>query len=164
MTLSRRKALAVVAGPILFRETNHAAEADEALRRPTLSAWIDTLYPEDESNPAASALGVPDQIEWKASTVHNYTELLKRGTAWANAEANRAGKESFADLEEADRAKIVTTAESMPATSVPGMFFLHTLRDGALFYYGNRETWAAFGFPHPPQPTGFPGFAAPPDE
>ena len=162
MTLSRRQAIAVAAGPIFFRDSSSAADANEISRRPTLEAWVDTLYPADELTPSASSLEVPMQIERKATTVHNYTELLKRGTAWADAEAAKAGSASFADLDVTNQEAIVGVAESMPETSVPGMFFLHTLRDGALFYYGNRETWEAVGFPHPPQPTGFPDFAGPP--
>lgn len=161
MKLSRRRFVASTGIPAFFPEGISAAESK--LQR-DLRAWLDTLYPADEVSPAATELNVHLAIEEKAESVHNYSELLRRGTAWADEEAAALGKTGFAELDEAGREKIVSTAEAMEATSVPGMFLLHTLRDGALFYYGHEAGWAVVGYPHPPQPVGFPDYSEPPEK
>jgi len=162
MNVSRRRFVAASGGALVFSKKIEAAAVSE--QHGGFAAWMDTLYPADNISPAASDLGVHLQIKEKAVSVRNYTELLKRGMAWADAEAPALGAKSFADLDESGREKIVSTAEAMEETSVPGLFFFHTLRDGAHFYYGHRESWTVVGFPRPPQPVGFPDFAVPPVE
>ncbi|NNE91285.1 MAG: hypothetical protein HKN23_06530 [Verrucomicrobiales bacterium] len=129
-----------------------------------LRAWMNTLLPPDDFSPGAGDLGVHFEIEQHAKSIHNYELLLQRGMKWADDQVKAMGKADFAALDDEDRVKIIEVAEADEAeNSVPRQFFFHTLRDGVNFYYGHSESWPGIGFPHPPQPIGFPDYARAPD-
>ena len=84
------------------------------------------------------------------------------GIRWADIEAKRLGKESFAALDSHSRESIVAMAEANGLRGLQGYFFQQTRMDGAEFYYSRKESWAGLAIMRPPQPIGYPFHAMPP--
>ena len=81
----------------------------EAEKR-TATVLCDTLIPADHASPSASEVGVVAFIdEWVSAPYPEQLRdrpLVRQGLEWIDAEARRDFKQSFADLEEANRARI----------------------------------------------------------
>jgi len=166
MTYSRRKfclatLLAGCTAP-LGRLSGAGAGDGQALES-GLQAWMETLYPSDEISPGAGRLNVHLDILNKARPDKNYIGLLKFGVRWADAGAKQLGKESFAALDSEAREQIMAKAEANGLSGLPGYFFQQTRRDGAVFYYSKKESWAGLAINRPPQPIGYPFHSMPPE-
>lgn len=139
-----------------------AGAAGEDALESGLQAWMETLYPSDEISPGAGRLDVHLDILKKAKPDPDYTGLLKFGIRWANIEAKKLGKTSFAALDSDSRESIVAMAEANRLEGLQGYFFQQTRMDGAEFYYSRKESWAGLAIMRPPQPIGYPFHAMPP--
>jgi len=68
----------------------------------TLAALCDTIIPEDEVSPSASAVGVPDYIDEWASAPYDWARdglaSIRKGLAWLDTEANRRFGHPFAAI------------------------------------------------------------------
>ncbi len=167
MPVTRRRFVsttASLAGSVAGLESLPATGAEPTPLETGLQAWVDTLFPEDEQSPAAGSLGVHLRIQKRASEIPEYEALLEKGMAWADSQAISLGKLRFAQLDEPDRVKIVAAAEASRQGSGTWLFFFHTLRDSTAFYYEHEESWSGVGFPHAPQPIGFPDHAEAPQK
>ncbi|WP_309005840.1 gluconate 2-dehydrogenase subunit 3 family protein [Pelagicoccus sp. SDUM812005] len=167
MRLPRRHFLVIVAASVWWADLGRLfglpmggtpADWSVGVRR-----WVDTLLPRDGSSPAASELQVHQQIVAKAAETPHYTRLLRAGMQWADKQARDRNASSFLSLHEAGREAIVAQAEAMGTKTMPGMFFYQTLKDARQFYYEHAASWPGVGFPHAPQPLGFPDYAEAPD-
>jgi hypothetical protein len=129
----------------------------------TLSAYVDTLLPEEGASPSASALGVPEKMLRVAPRRSRaQARLLQAGCAWLDAAARGAGAQGFAALDEARRVAIVSAAQKARRNSVPAQFFAMTSYYAMSLYYTQPGAWGALAFPGPPQPVGFPDHDRPP--
>ncbi|MFO1195560.1 MAG: gluconate 2-dehydrogenase subunit 3 family protein [Burkholderiaceae bacterium] len=127
---------------------------------PTLRAYVDTLIPADET-PPGSALGV-DRALLAKGVRRDYARLLELGLAWIDRAALAAHGQRFHLLGEAARDAIVGRAAAADAGSLPRVFFVRTRADAFHHYYGQPASWRDLGaYAGPPQPRGFPDFAAP---
>ncbi len=126
-----------------------------------LPAFLDTLLPDDGA-PSATQLEVDQQLIRHAGGIENYPRLLQLGCQWLDRQALTTGTASFGQLGPAAREGIVAAAERAPENSVQKLFFDRVKSDTFTFYYSNPASWPAIGFSGPPQPVGFPDFAAPP--
>jgi len=76
----------------------------------TATVLCDTLIPVDHASPSASEVGVVAFIdEWVSAPYPEQLQdrpLIREGLEWIDAQARRDYKRSFADLEEANRARI----------------------------------------------------------
>jgi hypothetical protein len=118
----------------------------------TLSAFVDTLLPEDAVSPAASTLGVPDAILDFSADVSGLGDLISGGTAWLN----KTGGPPFAQLPEQDRTRLITwMAESDPAGG-PNRFYEVVRLLAVEFYFARPEAISGFPLNTAPQPRGYP--------
>jgi hypothetical protein len=127
----------------------------------SLPAFLDTLLPDDGA-PSATQLEVDRQLIRHAGGIANYPRLLQLGCQWLDEKASSRGTASFAQLGPGAQEEIVAAAELAPENSVQKLFFERVKSDSFTFYYSNPASWSAIGFSGPPQPVGFPDFAAPP--
>lgn len=140
------------AGPVL---------SEVAVRR-TLSAYLDTLIPDDDLGPGIIRLGLDKAFFTLASRYPRYGSFLTAGCVWLNEQARKADAEEFATLDERGRDAIVVLASKAPRRSLPRRFFQSTRGSAFRLYYGKSESWAAIGYGGPPQPGGFPDYAEAP--
>ena len=124
--------------------------------------WVDTLMPADEDSPAASELGVPARVLEKAIANPDYLRLIRTGCRWLNHQAGKQGGQTFAELDEPGRERIVRLAEQAAAKSLPWAFFNYTRNDIFEFYYARAQSWEMLNYSGPPQPLGFKNHEQPP--
>ena len=129
----------------------------------TLSAYLDTLIPPDET-PGAVQLNVPGMIISKSKTDRKYRRLIKKGCGWLDAQAKYSNADRFASLDEDNRQEIVKISSEGDRGSLPGTFFERIRLDAFFFFYGTTESWKGLGYDGPPQPFGFPDYTSPPGE
>lgn len=138
------------------------AGASAAKPKPgTLTAFIDTLIPADET-PAASELGLEARLVKHAGKIENYKPLLDMGCKWLDVQARALRNVDFTQLAQDDRDHIVAMAEASPAGSIPRQLFDHVKQDLFGFYYSHPSIWPSLGFNGPPQPSGYLDYTAPP--
>jgi hypothetical protein len=167
MKISRRRFLRISIGAGLLASSGYVWKAlywpsgltPEEVR--TLSSCLDTLIPADES-PAASQVGVTEQIISRSSEERKYLVLLKRGCSWLDKAAGRHGAPDFASLSEEKREQVLGTAQAEPEDSIPRGFFERMRHDAFFYYYAHPESWVGLGYSRPPQPLGYPDYASPP--
>jgi hypothetical protein len=121
----------------------------------TLTAWLDTLIPADET-PSASQLGVDRDLLEKGRADDDYQRVLDLGVAWLEQQARELGGKDFVLLDDSARATIVTHAAAAGTDTLEGIFFEITRADAFLFYYARPEGWHGLpGYHGPPQPLGY---------
>ncbi len=125
----------------------------------SLSAYVDTLLPTDETLGAA-ALGVHGHLIEHAASIENYLKLLSLGCAWLDRQARP--RKRFSHLPEPSRARVVKRAQSSTPGKIERLFFERTHDDLLGLYYANPKAWHGLGFAGPPQPFGFLDFDRPP--
>lgn len=123
-----------------------------------LITFIDTLIPED-STASASQLGLDKVLLEYAATIENYPELIKLGCEWLNEQSVMSYQDSFLNLSEPQRTRIVVMAEQATALSIEKQFFERVKMDLFRLYYSNPTTWSGIAFDNPPQPKGYPDYA-----
>ncbi|MEQ8663672.1 MAG: gluconate 2-dehydrogenase subunit 3 family protein [Gammaproteobacteria bacterium] len=128
----------------------------------TLAALLDTLLPGDDHAPAASALALAPLLVAGAARHAAAIRLLDDGCAWLDATARAAGASGFAALAEAGRIAIVEQAAAAADGSLPRRLFESVHRRAFELYYSDPRSWTALGYGGPPQPLGFPDYAAAP--
>lgn len=127
-----------------------------------LGVFLDTLLPADGASPAATELGLDAEILGLLRGNEKITKLVVLGCAWLDQQAVELGAEEFARLTDEQRVSVVTRAEQSAPRTLPHVFFA-AMRDQAYrLYYAHAESWVDLGFPGPPQPRGYLGFARPP--
>lgn len=126
--------------------------ASDAVERTALDAFLDTLLPADAVSPAASALGIGDEILDLAAGSDLFVRLLALGSEFLNA----AGPVPFAELPPDARHRVAAWMEASDYDQIPGRYF-HLVRQSAVeFYYARPEAAAGFGLNVAPQPAGYP--------
>lgn len=115
-----------------------------------LSPFIDHLIPADDVSPAASALGVAQQVWSEAGSTLEGQILVERVCQWLD----RYG-EGFASLDHSEREVLVRWMSQAPWES-PQRRFFHLIREQAFtHYYTQAAALNGFPFDRPPQPMGF---------
>lgn len=73
----------------------------------TLAALTDTIIPEDETSPSASAVGVPDYIDEWASAPYDWARegigKIRKGLTWLDEESGRRFGKPFAEIDQSER-------------------------------------------------------------
>ena len=129
--------------------------------RPTLSAFLDTLIPDDDIGPGAIALSIDGKFLAAAARGRD-RPFLMAGLEWLDDRARQLGAASFAALEEAKRRGIVAEAAAAAAGTMQHRFFRSARYAVFYHYYADPRAGAAIGYDGPPQPLGFMDYAAAP--
>lgn len=127
----------------------------------TLSAFLDTLMPADDT-PSASALGVDAKLLAMADGDDRYGRLLLNGCLWLENMALKRHDTEFHKLDEPARVAIVELLETPQVPRFARVFFSRVQDDLYEFYYSRPESWAGLGMERPPQPAGYMNYAKPP--
>lgn len=119
-----------------------------------LAQFVDILIPEDELTPAASALGVHQQIWQLTRSDPLMKRFILQGCHWLD----RQSRGSFVALPPLTQQKLVNWMANQPDTSYPFLLF-NRLRHHAMgFYYSHPDSWGGLPMNRPPQPIGYPEF------
>lgn len=157
-TLSRRSFLLLLgtlsaSGLVACGESSPAATAYSAA---TLTAFADQLIPADTFGPSASGLGVDIALRQMAAADADFHGLLVVGFRWLDAQT----PSGFVALAHEAREALLTDMSTQPAGSLPrGLFDMLRYRCFAA-YYGNPLAWQGLAIHRPPQPDGYPDYAA----
>ncbi|MGE5300269.1 MAG: gluconate 2-dehydrogenase subunit 3 family protein [Acidobacteriota bacterium] len=167
MAFSRRSFLRVTLGIALLASSGYIlkdlflpSQIDPAKRR-TLEALLDTLIPSD-TTPGAVQLGVSRKILGKAFEDSEYRRLVRKGCDWLDRMAGDHKVNSFSSLGGREREELVGQAEEAPAGSLPRIFFERMRAEAFFHYYAHPASWKKIGYTGPPQPDGYPDYAAAP--
>ncbi len=155
--IPRRTLLKLTGAALLTRPAASAAKTPDG-DRATITAYLDTLIPQDRLSPSASGVGID-------AVIHRYIEadaqragFVAQGCRWLDEQARHQGADSFAAMPGEAREVIVAGMASAPGDAGPRMFF-EMLRTHAMrLYYASPESWPSLGFDGPPQFDGFPDF------
>jgi hypothetical protein len=124
-----------------------------AIRKPALAAFLDTLLPEDAFGPAASTLGIAEEVLAYAPQGSDLHRLIALGTGWLDGlDAPRA----FADLPASTRHDVLRFLEQADRAQVPGRFFFVMRQFAMELYHARAETVADLPINPAPQPEGYP--------
>lgn len=169
MSFDRRQILNITGASFLaavsawwLARKHRAPTTDAPASQAALRAWIDTLVPAEPDFPGALALGVAERIDLAIQQQPAYAKLSAEALAWVDARALEAGGRRFADLAPEQRNHVVTAAAASAPGSAARTFFQATLDDTLFHTYADQRSWVGLGFAGPPQPLGFPDFAAAP--
>ncbi|MEN8259968.1 MAG: gluconate 2-dehydrogenase subunit 3 family protein [Pseudomonadota bacterium] len=128
----------------------------------TLSAYLDTLIPRDNS-PGALDTGGLEHMLASAEADLKLKVLIQHGTAWLDEHAREAHHKPFSKLDPSAREMIVeAAAQAAKNNSVPRAFFEETRRVAMRHFYAHPSAWPALNYQGPPQPAGFPDYTQPP--
>jgi hypothetical protein len=116
----------------------------------TLTAFVDTLIPEDEFGPSASQTGVVDVLEGALEGNRKRRFQVAMTLAWLNMRAR--GSFAGADLEV--RNALVAEMAAMPRRTWRRDTYMYVRERAMLHYYGDASRALALGFVGPPQPYG----------
>ncbi len=125
-----------------------------------LSAFIDTLIPED-STPSASQLGLEQKLIHLADGIENYPKLLSLGREWLNLQSEASYKRQFTDLTNTQMISVVQLAENNPAHSISNLFFNRVKMDLFSLYYTEPLSMGGLAINSPPQPDGYMNYTKP---
>jgi hypothetical protein len=155
--IPRRTLLKLTGAALLTRPTALAAETPEG-DTATITAYLDTLIPEDRLSPSASGVGIDTVIHRYIEASAQRAEFVAQGCRWLDEQARFQDADSFAAMPGEAREVIVASMASAPGDAAPRMFF-ELLRSYAMrLYYARPESWPSLGFDGPPQFDGFPDF------
>jgi len=164
----RRDMLRFFLGSVLAALTPFFSTPGKAARKikapslpDTLSAYLDTLIPRDDSPGALDVGGLEHMLASSAGDL-KLKVLIHHGTVWLDKRAREAYQASFSALDAAARELIVENASQAPKNSIPRAFFEETRRVAMRHFYAHPSTWPALNYQGPPQPTGFPDYTRPP--
>ncbi|NNK78023.1 MAG: hypothetical protein HKP40_04845 [Litoreibacter sp.] len=130
----------------------HAQQVSATIDADTLAAFVDILLPADDLSPAASALGVPAELEEFGRDEPQFGRLLAVGTSWLN----QTGSGPFHALTPGDQALVVDWMSRSDFNQIPRRFF-HLVRLVSIeLYYARPEAIAGFPVAVAPQPDGYP--------
>ena len=125
-----------------------------AEERKTVTALADTILPEDNYGPAASALRVPDFIdEWVSAPYpkqQSSRNTILPGLKWINEESNKRFRKDFAATSDSQKQAICddlcdSSIKDPQIKKAAGFFRSFTsLCMGA--YYGTPQGWKAIGY------------------
>lgn len=121
-------------------------------RTHTLTAFADTLLPEDEFGPAASATGAVEKIEQRFSVSTLRKTELQLLMIWLNL----AAWGSFADASQSRRNTIVEQLDRLPESSVRWKIYRRARESAVRHYFASARRVQAMGLTGAPQPEGFP--------
>lgn len=131
---------------------------------PTLAAFADVLLPPGDGAPAASELGLAQELLRRASADASIRSMVVAGCTWLNTRARSLANADFgADAASGHRLAIVEELAGEPAGEAGHSFFQWCRHDLITRYYADRRTWLAIGYYGPPQPAGFPDYARAPE-
>lgn len=169
MLFNRRRILNITGASFLVAafawwqaRMNRGPSTEVPAAQATLRAWIDTLVPAEPDFPGALALGVAERIERAIQQEPAYAKLRAQALAWVDDRARESGGTHFADLALEQRSQIVAAAAASAPGSAVRTFFQATLDDALFHTYADQRAWVGLGYAGPPQPLGFPDFAAAP--
>ncbi|MFB9151105.1 hypothetical protein [Roseovarius ramblicola] len=150
---SRRAALTALAASCLVAIGALPAGAkSQEVRTGALDAFLDTLLPADAFGPAASRLGIGEDLLGYAAEGSDFHRLIALGTEWLDGLDARA----FADLPADTRHNVLRYMEQADRAQVPGRFYL-VLRQFAMeLYHARADTVAGLPLNPAPQPEGYP--------
>ncbi len=123
-------------------------------QRKTAAALADTILPDDQFGPAASAVGVPAMIdEWISAPYPEQQKdapIILNGLKWIDAEADRRFKKSFAECSPEQRTAICDdicfAPEAKPNYREAAQFFSVYRTRCASAYYATPQGWKAIGY------------------
>ena len=168
MHFSRRQIMALTGGSLLtalltwWPRAKPPAPATAASRQADLRAWVDTLLPAEPDFPGGLALGAAEQLAAAIEREPVYGKLFQEALVWLDARTAEVGGAAFADLSESRRHAIVTAAAASAAGSTARTIFQASLDDALFHTYADPRAWSGLGYAGPPQPIGFPDYAAAP--
>jgi hypothetical protein len=119
--------------------------------RATLAAYVDVLLPDDGVTPAASALGVHDEILTLAGEAENLARLIAVVGDWMDG----TGRGPFAQLG-ADADRLVAHMAAAGPDTLEGRFHQLIRLLAIEFYYARPEALAGLDLAAAPQPAGYP--------
>jgi hypothetical protein len=120
--------------------------------RDSLTAFVDTLLPQDEFGPAASSTGAVEQLmNTFSGSVIRQAELMLL-IAWLNIDA----RGSFANASESARHQVVESIDQLPATTIRWRIYRRARASVMRHYFGSAERCTQMGLPGAPQPEGYP--------
>ncbi|QYK41861.1 MAG: gluconate 2-dehydrogenase subunit 3 family protein [Paracoccaceae bacterium] len=152
MASRRQVMVAALAAMAALPLATRIAASPSGERAGTLAAFLDTLLPADDLTPAASALGLVQEVEGLAAEVPLFDRLIAYGTAWLDEVAGG----DFAALGSDDRDRVAAWMETSDYDEVPGRFF-HVMRTTAIeLYYAHPEALAGLPVNAAPMPLGYP--------
>jgi hypothetical protein len=147
----RRRALIALASaglvPLL------APFAATAAGRPeTLDAFLDVLLPADDLSPAASVLGIGEDLRAMTAPGTPYAQLTDLALNWLD------GLDSvpFAGLAPATQVQVVQFMAAADYNEIPGRFYHLTRALAVELYYARPEAITGFPLNSAPQPAGYP--------
>lgn len=146
--ITRRKVILIVIAAIVL------VLPISRLLRPgdTLTAFVDTLLPEDEFGPAASSTGAVEQLRFAFSESLNREAELMLLVAWLNVSAGGL----FANANDSTRYKVVESLDRLPTTTVRWGIYRRARASVMRHYFGSAERCTKMGLPGAPQPEGYP--------
>ena len=150
---TRRAALlSLVAAALTPPPLLAATPRDPATGRAALAAYLDVLLPADALTPAASALGVQDDILALARAAPLLGRMIAVVCDWLD--GGRPG--AFAALPEAVRAERVAQMAASDPDRPDGRFHKLIRLLAIEFYYARPEALPGLGLNPAPQPEGYP--------
>ena len=123
-------------------------------QRKTAAALADTILPDDQFGPAASAVGVPAMIdEWISAPYPEQQKdapVILNGLKWIDAEADRRFKKAFAECSPQQQTAICQdicfAPEVKPEFREAAQFFSVYRTRCASAYYATPQGWKAIGY------------------
>ena len=149
----RRKVLQAIAGTALalLAPLPGAAQTQEPNMQ-VLDAFLDTLLPQDAFSPAASSLGIGQDLVALGPAGSDWHRFLGLGTAWLDG-LNAAG---FAQLPPDARVRILEWMQQADTREIPGRFFQIIRRLAIELYFTHPASLAGLNLNTAPQPEGYP--------
>lgn len=156
--IPRRTLLKLLPGVALLTRPGISAAGTPEGDTATITAYLDTLIPEDRLSPSASGVGIDAVIHRHIEADAERAGFVAQGCKWLDEQARQQGGDNFAAMPGEARELIVTTMASAPRDAGPRMFFEMMRSNAMRLYYASPESWPSLGFDGPPQFDGFPDF------
>lgn len=120
----------------------------------TLSIFLDTLIPDDNFTPSATAAGVTDDMLAFAEKDRLLGSFISLGCQWLDLQTGV----KFSELPDDARERILEWMSRAKGNSLPRKFFDITRHLAMGFYYRKPDVWKGLPVTRPPQPFGYPDF------
>ncbi len=146
--LSRRRFLLLIPVLALAGMAGLSTWRNEA----TLTAFVDTLLPEDELGPSASSTGAVDVLKSTFGGSAIRQAELRLLTAWLDL----ASGGSFASAAPERRHAVVSTLDRLHENAVRWKIYRRARGAVMVHYFSSAERVMAMGLPGAPQPGGYP--------
>jgi len=150
---SRRATLAALVSGCLVAVTGlPAAARAPAVRLSALNGFLDTLLPADDLGPAASDIGIGEDLLGFATEGSDFHRLMALGTQWLDG----LDAQPFADLPAAMRTDVLRFLEAADENEIPGRFYRVVRQSAIELYHARADTIAGLPLNPAPQPEGYP--------